>query len=345
LENSEHATDIYTTTQINAKSEGSIWKSTGGLGESSTDSTIDVASISVDPTDGQVVYATSTRRGVFKSDNGGVNWVSANKGLPGRFAYNIVVSPSNSQVLYLVTGFDIFKSTNGASSWVATSSGLPKQQIAGISIDPKDDQVLYVATGAGNAVYKTIDGGKRWESASNGINKTNIIGVSSVTVAPNNSQTVYATTNGIYGVINGDIYKSIDGGNNWVVITSGLSAPYFNLLSVDPTNSEIIYSRNTNGLYKSSDGGTSWSLMGNGLDYQVDSLAIDQNNNQILYAGTGGVPGNGVYKSINGGTSWTATNDGLTKTTVRAICVDPTNSSIVYAGTFNGIYKTIIDGL
>jgi hypothetical protein len=40
----------------------------------------------------------------------------------------------------------------------------------------------------------------------------------------------------------------------------------------------------------------------------------------------------GVYKSTNAGASWAAVNSGL-DLWMKAICVDPANSSIVYAGS------------
>lgn len=44
----------------------------------------------------------------------------------------------------------------------------------------------------------------------------------------------------------------------------------------------------------------------------------------------------GVFKTVNGGKSWKAVNTGVTKTDVRFLAIDPTDSRIVYAGTWGG---------
>ncbi len=62
------------------------------------------------------------------------------------------------------------------------------------------------------------------------------------------------------------------------------------------------------------------------------TLAIDPADPSILYVGTAG---SGIYKSVDGGSTWTSINVGLgvkTQGYVTSIVVDPTNSSIVYAG-------------
>lgn len=77
------------------------------------------------------------------------------------------------------------------------------------------------------------------------------------------------------------------------------------------------------------------------------SLAIDLLNTQIVYSGTlftaPGAYGGGVYKSINGGSSWIAVNNGLSNLNVTSLAIVPTDTQIVYAGTWGGgIFKLFI---
>ncbi|MBI4577995.1 MAG: hypothetical protein HY722_17170, partial [Planctomycetes bacterium] len=64
-----------------------------------------------------------------------------------------------------------------------------------------------------------------------------------------------------------------------------------------------------------------------------------------LYAGTfAGTYESGLFKTTDGGASWSAANTGLTSTIVRALAIDPSAPSTLYAGTVGGVFKTTDGG-
>ncbi len=75
----------------------------------------------------------------------------------------------------------------------------------------------------------------------------------------------------------------------------------------------------------------------------VEALAVDPRNSEIVYAATG----HGIFKTTNGGRAWGAVNAGLTSLRVNVLGIDPRTPSIVYAGTFYGgrIFKSTNGGL
>jgi outer membrane protein assembly factor BamB len=79
-----------------------------------------------------------------------------------------------------------------------------------------------------------------------------------------------------------------------------------------------------------------WHSIGSPGGGQINAIAIDPTNSQIVYAGTNG----GVFKTIDGGASWI----GLTNTVTRSLAIDPTNSQIVYAGTNGYVFQTTNGG-
>lgn len=85
----------------------------------------------------------------------------------------------------------------------------------------------------------------------------------------------------------------------------------------------------------SDDGCQTWTPSNNGLSSLfVNTVVIDPNNPDIVYAGTDG----GAYISFNGGQTWSEINDGLLgATVVYSIVVD--KDSNVYAATPYGIFK------
>ncbi len=80
----------------------------------------------------------------------------------------------------------------------------------------------------------------------------------------------------------------------------------------------------------------------------VLSFAVDPQTPTTVYAGT---LNGGVFKSRDGGATWRPANRGLaaenadqTNLKVTALVVNPANPRIVYAGTQNGVFKSVDEG-
>lgn len=128
-----------------------------------------------------------------------------------------------------------------------------------------------------------------------------------------------------------------------------------NFVRFDPTNNSIIYvGAPAGGLWKSTNAGVSWTCL---TDYLpiigCSDLAIDPNNTQVLYLGTGDndggdMPSLGVLKSLDGGVTWNSTGMNfniIQSRKVARIIIDPSNSNVVYVATSAGIYKTYDAGV
>jgi photosystem II stability/assembly factor-like uncharacterized protein len=87
-----------------------------------------------------------------------------------------------------------------------------------------------------------------------------------------------------------------------------------------------------------------WSSLGP-IGGAISSMAIDPQNPQILYVGTAS---GRVFKSINGGRSWESagSRDGVIEyngVAVKALVIDPTNSSTLYA-VASSVFKSTNSG-
>lgn len=108
--------------------------------------------------------------------------------------------------------------------------------------------------------------------------------------------------------------------------------------AVNPENHSIYYVAVASGhIWKTTNNGITFSpVFDNYGVYSIGSLAMDPNNNNVVWAGTGENNhqralgyGNGVYKTIDGGKSWK--NMGLKESRhIGEILIDPRNSNVVY---------------
>jgi photosystem II stability/assembly factor-like uncharacterized protein len=118
-------------------------------------------------------------------------------------------------------------------------------------------------------------------------------------------------------------------------------------VAIDKTSPQTMYiGTPAGGIYKTTNAGTSWThLFKNEVTLSIGSLAIDPNNNQVIYAGTGDNAmssftylGRGIYKSTNGGATWS--NIGLENTgVITKILINPLNTQEMYATAMGNIYS------
>jgi photosystem II stability/assembly factor-like uncharacterized protein len=121
-------------------------------------------------------------------------------------------------------------------------------------------------------------------------------------------------------------------------------------LTIDKANPSTVYASTGNGVYKTTDDGVSWAAVNNGFKtLVVQTVVIDPNDSNILYAGTaagqfGIATDAGVYKSTDAGATWFQINNGFTSfVQVPAIAIDPQDSNVLYCISA-GVKKTVNGG-
>ncbi|MDX2444710.1 MAG: hypothetical protein QNK30_13005 [Bacteroidales bacterium] len=298
---------IYKTTDT-----GKTWEFMG------LENTHTIARIMIDPNNSQTVYVAASghewtknkERGVYKTNDGGKSWekILYIDDLTG--AIDLVIDPSDSQVLYASTwerirekwndprvekGYSksgIHKSTDGGKSWTKINKGLPEAKFRGrIGID--------ISASNPNVIYAFVD---NYEIA-----KADFEG----------EVDSYGRPKG--GMIKGAaIYRSDDKGANWTKV-SGLtedmesymerhSATYgwvFGQIKVDPNDENTIYTMGL-GLNVSTDGGKTFKPL-RGMHGDHHGLWVDPDNSDYLVNANDG----GVYFSYDKGGNWRSFTDRL----------------------------------
>jgi len=219
----------------------------------------------VDPDDAthNTWFAGAATGGIWKTTDGGNNWICLTDDQPNLSANTLAMAASNHDIIYAGTGESfpggtymkgsgIYKSTDKGNTWDQLESTANNEDFAYINrlvIDPDDPNIVIVATEKG--ILKTINGGTSWTNV-----YSSNSGIEDLDADPTDFNKVYATEHGV------GLVKSIDAGNNWELSVDGLEQGLRYELAISPVNPAKIYlSINTTGspiVYRSTDEGETW---------------------------------------------------------------------------------------
>ncbi|HYE96012.1 MAG TPA: T9SS type A sorting domain-containing protein [Rubricoccaceae bacterium] len=314
---------------------------------------------------GSLTYGGS---GVFRSPDGGLQWVSL--GLEETSTIGrIVVHPTDPNTIWVAAAGKLFstdehrgiyRTTDGGATWDRTLFVNDSTGAVDVAINPQDPSVVYAATwerirrphhrhfgGDGSGLWRSTDGGVTWTELTNGLPSGFDVGRIGVAVSASSPNVVYA----IYADQSGDflgVYRSANGGDTWARTNDGsLSSMYatfgwwFGNVRVDPTNPDVAYVLGLD-VYKTTNGGASWSYASGSMHVDQHALWIDPTNPSRLLAGNDG----GVYHSSNAGASWAKPPGGFPVTQFYTSEIDATQPQRLYGGTQdNGTNRTLTGNL
>jgi len=379
---------------------GNTWAQiNNGLSAGAFGSVLKPTRVRIDGNNANNLYVAVRGGGVFLSTNGGALWTSQNAGLPagdvtningdridtnvvyatfGHFAYKGVqnagtitwsllentlpgvtfISPSlpAPTTLYAGSLAGFFRSTDGGANWTELREGLPPASINAVKPDPVDANVVYATTF--ESVYSSSDFGVTWTRKPIP-NVTLRSGLESqLAVDPSAFGTIYVAT------VNDGIFKSINGGDTYAAINTGLPS---NLIAADatvalaPTSSQTLYAGFFDplgvnaGFFKSVNGGASWtSLTGNlpnANARRIRSIYVNPGNADDVWVLTA----DGPYRTTNGGASFTL--PGPAFASGRGMAFDPANRANIWLGRNNndafgtpsapnsGVFASVNDGV
>jgi photosystem II stability/assembly factor-like uncharacterized protein len=317
---------------------GGIWKTTDAgvvwTPVFDNQTVASIGAIAVAPSESKTIYAgtgesdirsdLSSGNGVYKSMDGGSTWTHI--GLEDtRQISRIVVDPRDPKVVYvgaLGHAFGpneqrgVYKSVDGGMHWAKMLDQGPEIGVSDLAMCFGDPQVLFAGTwhthrpqwstyapidGPGGGLYRSQNAGKTWSHLSGSGLPEGDWGRVGVDVAPDGKR--------VYALIQAKkpgLYRSDDGGNTWVLenadprLTS--RAWYFNGITIDPHNRDVIYMPNV-ALYRSEDGGKTVSVVRGapgGDDYH--QIWIDPQNSSSMILGTD----QGTTISLNRGGTWSS---------------------------------------
>jgi hypothetical protein len=275
----------------NKKTRNSSWSAVGPFGKpkllipAHTDRTGTgrVTFVVVHPKNDSIIFVGTPDGGLWKSIDAGNTYTTNTNMLPITGCAELIIDTGNVNTMYLATGdyetdrrsIGILKSTDGGDTWLPTSltfTAANEVRITRLLVNPANQSEMIAATSQGT--FKTTDG---WATNTPGIFPgvgTPIL--SDMEMKPNDPQVIY--TSGV------EMFKSVDGGLNWVTITNGLPMitdvirSSLAVTPADPNLVYVMYSANNNGfngLYLSTDAGNNFNVRSttpNIFGYELNGL-------------------------------------------------------------------------
>lgn len=282
-------------------------------------------SLAAHPNASGVVYMADLGQRIFKTVDGGANWIRVFTG--PAVVTSIIIDPIDPNTVYATTLAGFLKSINAGATW-SLMSGLSSKPLWDVAIDPTNHDVLYVATNT-SGVWQSTDAGASWQPTG----PLSAVPYS-VSVDPSPAHAI------LVGTSEG-VWKSPDSGTSWQ--PTALTDRSAQSITVGPGGT--LYAGTTAGPAFSQDLGATWTDPDpgeGGAQAFGYSITVDPNSGCKLFAST---LGSAALISSDEGVSWTRVGTDYAVRESRKIAVDPTDSSRVYSGSFySGLFKSVDSG-
>jgi photosystem II stability/assembly factor-like uncharacterized protein len=327
-------------------------------------------SLTVHPTDPDILIIGTERNGFIKTNDGGNTWIRIREGLKPQFAgyseiYDIGWSGTNTDFIYAVltdgpcpqngnypcSGAGVYKSIDGGITWKPKNCGLPNLATLELFVDPGDENHVFVSIQGGiptftapglsktyipGGMYVTIDGGDSWNKVEIGMNDDK----NSFTIrsANDNQDLIYAfgISDRHFESVDDNIgfIKSSDSGRSWEQLAPGLREEKIAFFGVS-SDGNSIYTVSRDGYFKvSHDGGITWSEKETRMGSVYYIAVSPADKNRVLFG-----LGSDIHLSTDGLNSFNSvvSIERIGDKHVSDIVFSPSDPNIVYA-IFTGAY-------
>jgi photosystem II stability/assembly factor-like uncharacterized protein len=271
--------------------------------------------VRLDPSSASVLYfAAANNGGLWKSTDLGTTWTN----VLSDSIFAVAVDPINSLHL-LTSNFEHFllQSTDGGATWQQASTPFGIIQ----SIEFSTSQIgLVLACSPNGGIARSTDNGSTWSASNTGLQTTAC------------RKIAFDSASGVVAATPSGVYKSTDGGINWILKKTASDTFGFFTAAVDPSNPLILFAADANSYFKSSDGGNTWSTLNPGfIPTASPAIAIDRLSHNAVYLSS--FAGNAAV-STDGGVTWATVSNGIAFAQIQDLLVIPGTGKL-FAPTFN----------
>jgi len=303
------------------------------------------------PTNPDIIYIGPANGGVWKSVDGGINWIPLTDFQPSLSMGAIAVDPLNPDNVYAGTGEatysgaswygrGLLKSIDGGLNWSHITNGLPgSTYFSRIKIRPNHSNELLAALGS-SGLYKSTDYGENWTLL--------LGGRCDDVVFTFTGDTVYAAGSGI------GFRRSLDGGQTFTAFGSGLisgTRTHFDICLASPNVMyAAVYGSSTTKIYKTINSASNWTELTTTSDFQNQGgqawydlyCRVNPVNPNIVFVGT-----IDIWRSTDGTNFTNITNGyqgGYVHVDQHFLFFHPANSNTLISCNDGGIWLSTNSG-
>ena len=233
----------------------------------------------------------------------------------------------------------LFSVGSHASDWrlIGPEGG----DVRSLAYDPGDPNHILLGTSAGQ-LFVSQDGGNSWTLFAH-LGAGDDYVLDHIIFDPTHTATIYVAGWSLYDKEEGDVLRSDDGGHTWRALPA-VHGKSVRALAMAPSDHNTLVIGALDGVFRSRDGGATWTRISpeNHAEIKnIESVAIDPVNPDVIYAGTFHLP----WKTEDGGQSWHSIQEGmLLDSDVFSIIIDPSRPTTVFLSACSGIYKSVNAG-
>lgn len=221
-----------------------------------------------------------------------------------------------------------------AQTWRAM--GPPGGDVRALAADPRDPNKVYLGTTDGH-VFGSRNGGESWDLLGRAGPRQDGV-ITAILVDPHSSRRLYASLWTLDVQAGGGAYRSEDGGRTWQPF--GLAGQAVRALVQAEADPETFVAGTLEGVFRTRNAGKSWQRIspeGHEEIRNIDSVAVDPRDAQVIYAGTYHLP----WKTSDGGRTWNPIHQGMIDDSdVMSFLVDRSDNDRIFASACSGIYRS-----